>query len=758
MKKSNITTNTSINSIQNENTLSTSNAPLIIYQNNNNSCKTSQTKLIKKSKILNQKNISANEFEKHNNFKNHQKSTRRSMKNISSKLASVSYVKPLYYMMNEKEKPINKQFGYRYDRNFLFIPYPTILNIDYEKFKTITQLNEEKKENSRHKKAKSYKKNNSNNSEKNKSSEKNLENNNNKKNKDINDIKTEKATLIQACFRGYLLRKNLYNSLTPYGKFRYDLKTLDRIVKCKNVFFKKLKQIKIAYYKKLNKTQRYKNKEIIQISNNENFTLRDYNYKINLINKNNIIKNHFFSIDNFYTNNYDKFKNGCNNYEIIDKEIYSKEKELYENKINELIEKNKMLEEKNKQYYENEVKYNNLNNIYNNIKVEKENLNNKIKEILEENNQLKKENKENNEYRIKYNKLNKEYKEMNYKFNELIKERNNYKNNNNSYKKKIEEIDRENSNKINKLLEENKKMREKMEDIKRIQEEKEELNSINNEINCKLNALIEENNKLKEKNNKYELDIKSNIISKAKEEEANIQIKQLIEENNKIKEKNKQYEENETKYNNINQENEKLNHINKEISTQKDQLQEELNELKKKYEQVLKESNDIKEKNKINNDNNQEEDEKDEQNEEGDDDDGTNRNLYLNRIQGRDFMSPEERKLKEERLKKLFRNKVLEMKDYLHRHFMKFYYNGIFMQMKQKSEEDKPTKIVKSKHFSNLINKFNANNNKNNNNNNSNKLNNRQRTSAPSININDNSIKNSNILKKRVTVIEGFNQ
>ena len=122
-------------------------------------------------------------------------------------------------------------------------------------------------------------------------------------------------------------------------------------------------------------------------------------------------------------------------------------------------------------------------------------------------------------------------------------------------------------------------------------------------------------------------------------------------------------------------------------------------------------------------------------------------------------MSPEERRLKEERLKKLFRNKVLEMKDYLHRHFMKFYYNGIFMQMKQKSEKENPTKIVKSKRFSNLINKFNENNNNNNNNkNNFNKQYNRTRSSAPSININDNSIKNSDILKKKVTAIEGFNQ
>ena len=121
MKKSNITANTSINSIQNEMTLSTSNVPLIICKNNNNSRRTSQIKLTKKNKILSQKNISVNESEKQNNFKSQQKGTRRSMKNLLSKLTSVKYVKPLYYMMNEKEKPISKQFSYRYDRiSFLY--------------------------------------------------------------------------------------------------------------------------------------------------------------------------------------------------------------------------------------------------------------------------------------------------------------------------------------------------------------------------------------------------------------------------------------------------------------------------------------------------------------------------------------------------------------------------------------------------------------------------------------------------------------
>ena len=63
------------------------------------------------------------------------------------------------------------------------------------------------------------------------------------------------------------------------------------------------------------------------------------------------------------------------------------------------------------------------------------------------------------------------------------------------------------------------------------------------------------------------------------------------------------------------------------------------------------------------------------------------------------------------------------MRDYLHRHFMKFYYNGIFVEMKKRAEAENPTKVVKSKRFSDLINKF-SNNKKNNNTNNSNNNNN----------------------------------
>ena len=182
--------NTSSTSINNEMTISASNIPLTTYMNNNDSPnRTSQTKLNKKKRVLSQRNISVNELEKQNKFRNQKKNTKNSMKNLTTKLTAGNYVKPLYYMMNDKIIPVKKPFGYRYDRNFLFIPYPKVLNIDYSKYRTIVQQNEEKKENSKNKKSKSKSKSKPKKNLKSKSIEnvkspdKNLKNKNNKKNK-----------------------------------------------------------------------------------------------------------------------------------------------------------------------------------------------------------------------------------------------------------------------------------------------------------------------------------------------------------------------------------------------------------------------------------------------------------------------------------------------------------------------------------------------------------------------------------------------
>ena len=257
MKKSiNISNASSTTYIQNEMSISANNIPLNSYQNiQDSSYIANQTKINKGKRVVSQKHISNNNSYKMNNYKNLQKSTKKSMKNLNSKLTSVNYVKPLFYTMYSQIKPINKQnFVYRYDRNFLFIPFPTILNIDKTQFKALTYRNRSEGKKNNNSKCKSS------NKSKNKKNNKNSENNSNKKEivKDINDIKNEKATLIQACFRGYLFRKNLYNSLSSYTKFRHDVKIVGKIVKLKSLFFDKLKQLKIEYEKNKNKKKEKK--------------------------------------------------------------------------------------------------------------------------------------------------------------------------------------------------------------------------------------------------------------------------------------------------------------------------------------------------------------------------------------------------------------------------------------------------------------------------------------------------------------------
>ena len=97
------------------------------------------------------------------------------------------------------------------------------------------------------------------------------------------------------------------------------------------------------------------------------------------------------------------------------------------------------------------------------------------------------------------------------------------------------------------------------------------------------------------------------------------------------------------------------------------------------------------------------------------------------------------------------------MKDYLHRQFMRFYYNGVFVQMQKKSEGDGSGKIVKSRRFSNLINIFNNPNNNNKVNRNINRNYTRQITTAPFMNnlLNNDDI---NILKKKISTADGFDK
>jgi len=274
-----------------------------------------------------------------------------------------------------------------------------------------------------------------------------------------------------------------------------------------------------------------------------------------------------------------------------------------------------------------------------------------------------------------------------------------------------------------------------------------------------------------------------------------------------MKEKNKEYVQKENKYNSIEKENEKLNNKLKEIDEKNNSLEKELNAMKEKYEKLMQEKNKIleeeqQEKNRsskksskaennkdANNINNKNRDKRGPTSSSGsstkNQNNYGNREIYYNRFPDRSsYLSPEDierrRRLRELRLKNLFKNKVIEMRDYMHKKFMKFYCNGIFLQMTGKisvkpSKAD--TKVAKTQNFNNILSKFENNNSDNKDNNDPNnkmsplkrrvsifegqnqdspkKAPYRRRASAPEINFNFINNNNNNFdIKKRASVFE----
>ena len=244
-----------------------------------------QSKLNKTKKPIYQSNI--NDYDTKYNSQNKAKiNTKNPMSNLNSKLSPENYIKPLYYLLNGQIKPVNKQFlGYRDWRKYLYgHPYPTD-RIDEARYKLNSSPREEKKENNnvKHKNnktenkknkgkkssmdAKTLKsKNNKNMKNKISSNNKNNVNKNNNngsnvnKSKEVDIIKNQNATLIQACFRGYVERIKLYNSLSKYSRFKNDIKILDRINQYKSTFFNNLKQFSLEYQKNKNNLTSLKSK------------------------------------------------------------------------------------------------------------------------------------------------------------------------------------------------------------------------------------------------------------------------------------------------------------------------------------------------------------------------------------------------------------------------------------------------------------------------------------------------------------------
>ena len=200
----------------------------------------------------------------------------------------------------------------------------------------------------------------------------------------------------------------------------------------------------------------------------------------------------------------------------------------------------------------------------------------------------------------------------------------------------------------------------------------------------------------------------------------------LIDENKIIKEKNIEYQKNEDTYNNIKLENEKLNMAKNKANKENAQLIYELKNIKKEYEKLLNErknmsqnniiikpieinienEKDIDNRNYITENNNtfifnNANDIKGNLEEEGNNSLNKNCNIIDNKIN--------DKKEREKYLKNLFKTKVYEMRDYVHKCFIKFYYNGIFLQMTGKLSH-----LENNPDNNNGISKVNNQNNKNN--------------------------------------------
>ena len=188
-------------------------------------------------------------------------------------------------------------------------------------------------------------------------------------------------------------------------------------------------------------------------------------------------------------------------------------------------------------------------------------------------------------------------------------------------------------------------------------------------------------------------------------------IMQLVNENNIIREKNLQFQKNEDIYINIKLENEKLNQINNAINIEKNQLISELNTIKEKYQKLL---NDKQKTPELNISKSLELEINVNKEKEASDVKDINQDSIKNtKIYGE--------KEREKQLKNLFKNKVFEMKDYIHKCFIKFYYNGIFLQMTgklshlKKKDKSENSELPEINNFSFISEKMSENENENNN-------------------------------------------
>ena len=556
------------------------------------------------------------------NIKKNSTNNNKREKSRNSKLTPANYIKPLFYILNNQIKPIYKQFkGYRNEKYFINFNYNLFPSFKNGDINMIKTMS-----NNDNNLYLNYTKNSLNNKNIKKKMQNRSFDDNLKHNKFISDFNNSQEDKDIINTKAKLLQAYFRSFISRYKFFNElknnkdkNIKYSEIVLKLMNNFFEKLNAIK-KDFNKLKKN--ILNDKLIEYKN-ISFTIKRKNNK----NRKTLTNNNLYLIKQ-------------------QKEALEKEKEQFIKE--ELTEENNKLKKKNsltEKYKLNSDK----------LKEENDNLKLKI-------NELEERNKECNILEIKYKNLQEQ--------NESLYQENLGLN------KQIEE-------KINNLIEINKKNQEKIKLYEKTMLDQE--------------SVINENKTLNDLNNDYKN-----------------RMKQLLEENSTFKEKLKN---NETKINNekqeekIKKENAKLISENKVINKKNEELQIQLDEIKKKLKKIEKAN---KFANKFINDNSsnpsaekshtstpyEKNDELENQNT------NSNHELYLKRVRERKNLTDEEIK-KQSKLHNLLKRRISDIKDDLHKCFMRFYYNGIFVQQQKRNKMKEPiTKVVKSKRFSALISKF----------------------------------------------------
>ena len=544
---------------------------------------------------------------------------------------------------------------------------------------------------------------------------------------------------IQSNYKGYLIRKKLSKELKKIKNFSKGIGkmySLLYIIK-KRIFFQLLKNIYINENKNkkikedknnIDKNNKeYNNIDKNNIDNNNIDNNKDNNNIINNninknidnnnntnnninnnkdknnINNNNINNNDNNNINNNINNNMDNNNNNINNKidnnnikEINEIQVDSKDNNLNENNDNNKEnENNKIKEEKSVNSIINKDENDNLNKKENNLINTIEN-NNITDNNINKNDDI---NKNNNNLNILLEELDKKNKII-INENKILEEKlKQTKDDNNKLKQKIKELE-EIEGKYNSILKENQKIKQTEQELKRLNEQ---LLKDMESIKGKYNKLLEEKekekkiiiNNISDNNKNNMIDNKENIDNK-NDNNNNLNNSNNISNDNSNENSKKRlkkvafYLDNNNKINNIEVINYKYrkmesdNIVMKKKSLLKNKIKDKLNNKAIQKDTIKEEEEDIF---SFESDSNSDDS-----------------NKSINTIDEELQKNEENRKKK---LKDLVLNKILEKKEYLHKCFVRFYYNGLYLKMVGKFPRRASCKKCKtSKPLVSILNQF----------------------------------------------------